>query len=109
MKLVELRPRWVIGDRFDTPDGVQHFIHLNYDHDRRGMGMSFECPVHRSHRLAIMFSNPIDNRPPQFGAKLWQRQGDTFETISITPSIDASATAEYPGCWHGHITNGEIR
>jgi hypothetical protein len=28
----------------------------------------------------------------------------TFETISVTPSLDGSAG----GNWHGHITNGEI-
>jgi hypothetical protein len=30
--------------------------------------------------------------------------GVDFNTISVTPSIDASAA----GHWHGHITNGEI-
>jgi hypothetical protein len=29
----------------------------------------------------------------------------SFETLSVTPSLDASAS----GHWHGHITNGEIR
>ncbi len=28
----------------------------------------------------------------------------TFENLSVTPSLDASAS----GHWHGHITNGEI-
>ena len=28
----------------------------------------------------------------------------TFENISITPSLDASAS----GHWHGHVTNGSI-
>lgn len=35
----------------------------------------------------------------------WGRTGDDFETLSITPSIDASAAKH----WHGFITNGEIR
>lgn len=34
----------------------------------------------------------------------WQYAGDDFTTMSVTPSIDASAS----GDWHGHITNGEI-
>jgi hypothetical protein len=34
----------------------------------------------------------------------WQRTGDDFATMSITPSIDASAC----GHWHGFITNGQI-
>lgn len=33
----------------------------------------------------------------------WQRTGDDFETLSCTPSIDASQA----GHWHGFITNGE--
>ena len=31
--------------------------------------------------------------------------GARFETIDVTPSLDASAS----GHWHGHITAGEIR
>lgn len=34
----------------------------------------------------------------------WTRSGDDFATMSITPSIDASAS----GHWHGHITGGQI-
>ena len=35
----------------------------------------------------------------------WARTSDDFSTMSVTPSIDASAS----GHWHGFITNGEIR
>ena len=35
---------------------------------------------------------------------LWTRSGDTFETLSLTPSVDASRA----GCWHGFVTNGAI-
>jgi hypothetical protein len=35
---------------------------------------------------------------------LWQRTGDTFETLSLSPSVDASRA----GCWHGFLTNGAI-
>lgn len=31
--------------------------------------------------------------------------GAKFETMSVTPSLDASAA----GHWHGHITKGEIK
>jgi hypothetical protein len=34
----------------------------------------------------------------------WNRVGDDFATMSITPSIDASAS----GHWHGFVTNGDI-
>ncbi len=36
---------------------------------------------------------------------LWQRTGETFETLTLSPSVDASRA----GCWHGFITNGEVR
>lgn len=73
-------------------------------------------------RLAVQFANPIgappkplmrnDEKhyhvhelrtfdvPPGF---LWQREGETFETMTITPSVDASAS----GHWHGFVRNGE--
>lgn len=34
----------------------------------------------------------------------WGRTSKMFETITITPSLDASPA----GHWHGHIQNGEI-
>lgn len=33
----------------------------------------------------------------------WQRTSDDFATMSVTPSLDASAA----GHWHGFITNGQ--
>jgi len=35
----------------------------------------------------------------------WDRQGDTFDTLTLLPSIDFSGK----GHWHGHITNGVIQ
>ena len=34
----------------------------------------------------------------------WTISGTDFNTMTVTPSIDASAA----GCWHGFITNGAI-
>jgi hypothetical protein len=36
---------------------------------------------------------------------LWTRTGETFETLSLSPSVDASPA----GCWHGFVQNGGIR
>jgi|CXWL01.1.fsa_nt_gi hypothetical protein len=70
------------------------------------MGITFDCPVHKTHRLGVMFANPIDGLPPDSSAThLWQRSGDTFETMTLEPSVDASKV----GCWHGKVTNGEIK
>lgn len=35
----------------------------------------------------------------------WAREGDDFNTLTITPSLDVSRS----GDWHGHITEGEIK
>jgi hypothetical protein len=83
--LVELDPRWT-----STSD------------DRHGMGVSFNCPHCRVQRLAIWFANPLDGGPPAPGERHWQRSGDTFATLSLTPSIDASGW----GHWHGFLSNG---
>ncbi len=38
---------------------------------------------------------------------VWKRgSGDTFETLTLTPSIDANV--DIAGHWHGFITNGEV-
>ncbi len=101
MRLTELDPRWI------SVTG------------RHGQGVSFECPHCRDSYLGVWFANPIDGGPP-IGEKerthtdkngrvrvnpLWTRQGDTFETLTLTPSIDVSEA----GHWHGFITNGEVR
>ncbi len=111
MKLSELNPRWCLASRWDDTDGTQHF--LNGETTKRsGMGLTFDCPVHRSHRLGVFFSNPIDGLPPSADVEhLWRREGETFAAMSLSPSINA---AEYKGddgtvCWHGFITNGEVR
>lgn len=107
MKLLELEPRWARGTRWDDANGTQH-----YDTScRQGMGITFDCPTHRDHRLAIFFENPVDGLPPQHGERnLWKREGDSFEILTVTPSIDASEHhfGHNGQCWHGHITHGTI-
>lgn len=42
-----------------------------------------------------MMQNPLD---------YWERTGDTFDTLTLKPSIQRVG-----GCaWHGFITNGEV-
>lgn len=67
-------------------------------------------------RIPVGFQNALDNGTP-FGPDsrpdgvpiprpLWHRTGDTFDTLTLAPSIDASKTHE--GGWHGHVRNGLI-
>lgn len=100
MKLAELSPRWV-GLHGWSSDSIFY------------IGLSFDSPT-TGKRLSVLFSPPIDpdGLMTKFGwglpfpdQKHWDRIGDSFEALSLRPSIDFSASGE----WHGHITNGEIK
>ncbi len=115
MRLVELEPRW-----FAEPG-------------REGQGVSFVCPHCAAAsdrpdrvRVAVAFANPLDGGapislaspilwptlwPPKSVPDVttvppgvhWQRTGETFETLTLAPSVDASPA----GHWHGHVQEGE--
>lgn len=103
MKLTDLNPRGVLDA--DIVIGGRNV----HDTDRDGMGISFECPccrgTARTTRLAVFFANPIDGKPPSDDHKLWARAGDSYDSMTLSPSIDASAS----GHWHGFIENGSVR
>lgn len=88
MRLVDCEPEWL-----DEPG------------DRRGTGIIFWAEAGHSY-LRVYFANPLDGGPPvpdSFEPKYrWQRTGETFDTLTLVPSIDAT------GVWHGFITNGEV-
>lgn len=90
--LVDLDPHWLFQG-----DG------------RRGQGVTFLCPccvgTDRERRVGVAFKNPLDGGTPlvDFGP-LWQREGETFETLTLSPSIDISAS----GHWHGFIRAGVV-
>jgi len=95
------------------------------DLDGKRVGFTFLCPHCKVDRLtcfgtvtpfrdqvklmcAVLGTDPEERIDwvPSRGDYAWQLSNlDNFETLSVTPSIDASAS----GNWHGHITNGEIR
>ena len=111
MRLVDLNPRWF------SEEG------------RHGQGVTFDCPhCAGAIRLAAAFANPLDGgapvplepsklwptlqpRPDEAPGlvtvppgTLWQRTGETFDVLSLVPSVDASNS----GHWHGYLTNGAI-
>ena len=92
MKLIDLDPNW-----FTTTDG------------RHGMGLTFDCPHCKVQSLGVWFSNPVDGGPaagPEYSpAPRWHREGDTFDNMTLSPSIDVSAS----GHWHGFIINGDVK
>jgi hypothetical protein len=65
------------------------------------VGIEFDCPCgnkDEDHRLFI----PTDKA---HHPKAWNRHGDDFATMTLTPSI-----RRMRGCyWHGFVTNGKIK
>lgn len=100
MKLTELNPRWV-GLHNWSSESIYR------------IGVSFDSPT-TGKRLAILFTPAIDpdNLTVKYGfgdyfpqAKKWTRtNGETFDDLTLTPSLDFS---EY-GEWHGHISAGDV-
>ena len=81
---------------------------------REGIGLIFECPCGGGDLCYVAFSNPLDGGPPyEPGRATWQRTGDTFETLTLRPSILRvkwrDTKGHEHGCgWHGFVTNGEV-
>jgi hypothetical protein len=116
MRLIDLEPQWVVS-AFRDAQGVVWPSQSEPVNARHGMGVMFRCPVHYPTDcdfayLYIPFSNPVDGGPPPLEgqgrarAHFWQREGDTFETLTLRPSI--KFPEDGPEHWHGFITNGGI-
>lgn len=79
---------------------------------RHGVGVMFDCPCGNKdddHRCYVPFENPLDGvpYPHEDGHARWLRGGDTFETLTLRPSILRNPARG--GCgWHGYITDGEV-
>jgi hypothetical protein len=111
MKLTELEPKWV----GISGDGI---IWEKRSENVR-FGVTFRCP-HCGARVGVMFKPFIDpdglapliqwtlpGAPdPNTGevreVKWWRREGDSFDDLTLTPSVNVD------GHWHGHITNGAV-
>lgn len=105
MRLIDLHPAWLLKDG-------------------KRLGFTFISPTNPKARQSC-FPNPpkvseqIDLFDATHGedimvqpcnpAQHWQIAGGidsaTFETMTVTPSLDGSKG----GLWHGYITSGEIR
>lgn len=98
-KLTELSPAPVNGG----PDGV-----------RKGTGITFDCPkggpgCECGGMVYIPFQIPLDG-----GAKLeleriaWERTGNSFETLTLHPSIHTHYPKLADSHWHGWIRDGGV-
>jgi hypothetical protein len=104
VKLLDLNPRWFAEE------------------GRSGQGITFDCPGaccaglpsfmdwnpgdgRYKHQAGVVFTNPIDGGPIMHGhASGWQRIGDTFEILTLSPSVLISP----PDHFHGRVENGEV-
>lgn len=84
-RLVDCNPRWVTGRYAGQPgdDDVPRGVH-------------FDCPEgHEGCSHVIPFSPAFDGSPTpgwQQNGAVWQRTGDTFETLTLSPSIRRNPT-----------------
>jgi hypothetical protein len=97
-RLVDLEPRW-----FTLEDGGPK------------VGLTFLCPHCQAIRLAVAFHHhgheAFDDSyirahyPNDNASFIWDLAGqEDFETLSLFPSVDASAS----GHWHGSIVDGSM-
>lgn len=101
MKLTDLNPQFIgAGGEGITRDGEPV-------PERRGIGITFNCPCGCDELVFIPFRNPLDGGPPWDSdprRALWDRTGEDVETLTLTPSIQRLG-----GCrWHGWIRSGEV-
>ena len=103
MKLTDLNPEFLgnggSGVRDKDGNEVRH---------RPAIGLALDCPCGGGERMFVAFENPLDGGPRLEGmGAYWKRTGDTFETLTLTPSLQRR---DPKGCrWHGSIENGAIR
>lgn len=101
MKLTDLAPTFYAHGGEGITDASGNAVP-----QRDGMGLICNCPCGCETQLCVPFENPISGGDPQKG---WKRTGDTFETLTLAPSILRVKPERY-GCkgWHGWIRNGEV-
>jgi hypothetical protein len=103
VKLAELNPTWVGagGKGVSYADGSPV-------PERHGVGLLCDCPCGCGSRLYVPFANPLDGGPPlEPDRSRWLRDGDTFEAVTLSPSIRRIPHDGSCG-WHGYIRSGGI-
>jgi hypothetical protein len=101
MRLTELNPSWIgAGGEGVTCNGLPV-------PERHGIGLICDCPCGCGNTLYIPFKNPLDNGIQYGEGTSWDREGDNFENITLSPSIRRIAREGSCG-WHGFIRKGNI-
>lgn len=99
MKLTNLDPVWLTEDLFifRNPTGGADWLSCARVSLTRRKQMKIFQNYNHIRGTAITIVGIKDGYA-------WEFKGNDFATLTVTPSIDASAS----GNWHGHITNGAI-
>lgn len=109
MRLVDLDPRWLLKDgkrvgfTFLSPIGKQRNTHWRQS--------CFAVMLPSREQWALFEQEHgegacVQGCRPDFAWTIAGGiDGASFETMTVTPSLDGSAG----GLWHGFITNGEIK
>lgn len=101
MKLIDLEPRW-----FNSSDGELHGFTMLCPHckeTRLGVNTTVDGAKHMHDYQLLELDDPELHVAPKQG-RCWNMSGSSFDDITISPSVDASAS----GHWHGFIRNGQI-
>lgn len=100
MRLSELEPRWVHENVFVFRCPHCRETWISCKNVAMGVGDQIE----------LFQGAGLDPQGPKYAVVpmradcAWTIEGRDFASMTVKPSIDASAA----GHWHGHITNGEI-
>lgn len=89
-RLVDCDPRWIMRidpGRIEPIDSASRWVEGAYP----PCGIGFACPEgHEDCRHSIPFTPALDGTPAASwyaSGAIWQRSGDAFETLTLSPSI----------------------
>lgn len=101
MRLTELEPQWLSENLFvfRCPHCREIWISC------KNIAMIYSKQTELFRKADLDPHGPYYAVVPMREETAWNISSKDFQTMSVTPSIDASAS----GHWHGHITNGEIK
>jgi Family of unknown function (DUF6527) len=96
------------SDALEGADGVFFWCPCGYGKPE------FPLDGARPHGVIVSFANPrgcapapadAGSRSRNGGPSRWTMSGTGLADLTLTPSVDVGT----PSCWHGFITNGEVR
>lgn len=103
MRLTDLSPAFLDAGGEGVTDSLTG-LPVPYQY---GVGIAYDCPCGCGARRYVPFDVPLDGSVQKHSASnVWHRVGDTFDTLTLTPSILHTTPH---GCgWHGYITEGRV-